>query len=81
MIAIYKSSLYLYMYVSSTASQVWTEKEFKNLNRLHRDGVPCPKPHFFREHLLCMVGRLGLVWVMMELFLNENFSCSAFLCQ
>lgn len=39
----------------------WTEKEFRNLTRAHRCGIPCPTPILYQEHLLLMtfVGRNG----------------------
>lgn len=32
----------------------WAEKEFKNLIRIHRSGIPSPAPLFLRDHILIM---------------------------
>ena len=34
--------------------RLWAEKEMRNLNRLHANGVRCPKPHILRSHVLVM---------------------------
>ena len=34
--------------------RLWAEKEMRNLNRLHVNGVPCPKPLILRSHVLVM---------------------------
>lgn len=34
--------------------RIWAEKELKNLSRVHRAGVPCPRPLFLRRHVLVM---------------------------
>ena len=41
--------------------RLWAEKEMRNLNRLHSNGVPCPKPIHLRSHVLVMefVGKDG----------------------
>ena len=32
----------------------WASKEFANLQRMHRVGVPCPRPLLHREHMVLM---------------------------
>lgn len=41
--------------------RVWAEKEFKNLTRMHRSGIPCPEPWRLHENVLVMgfIGRDG----------------------
>ena len=34
--------------------QAWAEKEMRNLARLHSAGIPSPKPHALRLHILVM---------------------------
>ncbi len=34
--------------------RLWAEKEMRNLNRLHNNGVLCPKPFLLRSHVLVM---------------------------
>lgn len=34
--------------------RLWAEKEMRNLNRLHSNGVMCPKPILLRNHILVM---------------------------
>lgn len=34
--------------------KVWAEKEFRNLKRLHVNGIPCPEPVELRSHVLVM---------------------------
>lgn len=34
--------------------RLWAEKEMRNLNRLHSNGVMCPKPILLRSHVLVM---------------------------
>lgn len=34
--------------------KVWAEKEFRNLKRLHTNGIPCPEPIELRSHVLVM---------------------------
>lgn len=34
--------------------KVWAEKEFRNLKRLHSNGIPCPEPIELRSHVLVM---------------------------
>lgn len=34
--------------------KVWAEKEFRNLKRLHSNGIPCPEPVELRSHVLVM---------------------------
>jgi RIO kinase 1 len=34
--------------------KMWAEKEMRNLLRLHSAGIPCPKPHQLRLHVLVM---------------------------
>lgn len=34
--------------------KLWAEKEMRNLNRLHSAGLPSPKPHILRSHVLVM---------------------------
>ena len=34
--------------------RLWAEKEMRNLNRLHMNGIPCPKPILLRSHVLVM---------------------------
>lgn len=42
--------------------QTWAEKEMRNLARIHASGIPCPKPHVLKSHILVMdmIGRDGL---------------------
>lgn len=42
--------------------QTWAEKEMRNLHRIHQAGIPCPKPHILKGHILVMdmIGRDGL---------------------
>lgn len=42
--------------------QLWAEKEMRNLARIHQAGIPCPKPHILKSHILVMdmIGREGL---------------------
>lgn len=42
--------------------QTWAEKEFRNLSRIFREGIPCPEPVILRSHVLVMtfVGRNGI---------------------
>lgn len=42
--------------------QLWAEKEMRNLARIYRAGIPCPKPHVLKSHILVMdmIGRDGL---------------------
>ncbi|KAF1742205.1 hypothetical protein MXB_2167 [Myxobolus squamalis] len=37
----------------------WSEKEFRNLSRLHTCGIPCPAPLYLTENVLVM-GFLGI---------------------
>jgi len=34
--------------------RLWAEKEFRNLSRLHSNGIPCPKPIALKNHVLVM---------------------------
>lgn len=34
--------------------QTWAEKEMRNLSRIHQSGLPCPKPHVLKSHILVM---------------------------
>ncbi|KAG8196037.1 hypothetical protein JTE90_029007 [Oedothorax gibbosus] len=34
--------------------QTWAEKEFRNLSRIFREGIPCPEPLILRSHVLVM---------------------------
>lgn len=34
--------------------KVWAEKEFRNLSRLYEAGLPVPKPHRLRQHVIVM---------------------------
>lgn len=42
--------------------KIWAEKEMRNLLRLHAAGIPCPKPHQLRLHVLVMefLGKNGV---------------------
>lgn len=42
--------------------RTWAEKEMRNLSRMHAAGVPCPRPHTLRSHVLVMdfIGNQGL---------------------
>ena len=42
--------------------KLWAEKEMRNLLRLHGAGIPCPKPHQLRLHVLVMefLGKNGV---------------------
>lgn len=33
---------------------VWAEKEMRNLARMHEVGLPVPKPHLLKGHVLVM---------------------------
>ncbi|XP_003743090.1 serine/threonine-protein kinase RIO1 [Galendromus occidentalis] len=41
--------------------RLWAEKEMRNLTRIERSGIPCPKPRLLRSHVLVMdfVGKDG----------------------
>ncbi|KAH6654145.1 serine/threonine-protein kinase RIO1 [Truncatella angustata] len=34
--------------------QLWAEKEFRNLRRIHASGIPCPEPIHLKLHVLVM---------------------------
>jgi len=34
--------------------RLWAEKEFRNLSRLHANGIRCPKPIALKNHVLVM---------------------------
>ena len=34
--------------------KTWAEKEMRNLTRMYNGGIPCPKPHILRSHILVM---------------------------
>jgi RIO kinase 1 len=34
--------------------RLWAEKEFRNLSRMHANGIPCPKPIALKNHVLVM---------------------------
>eukprot|EP01029_Cantina_marsupialis_P002804 TRINITY_DN12671_c0_g1_i1.p1 TRINITY_DN12671_c0_g1~~TRINITY_DN12671_c0_g1_i1.p1 ORF type:complete len:566 (-),score=240.17 TRINITY_DN12671_c0_g1_i1:174-1871(-) len=34
--------------------KLWAEKEMRNLNRLHAEGLPVPKPNFLKNNVLVM---------------------------
>lgn len=34
--------------------RTWAEKEFRNLSRIYRDGIPCPEPLLLKGHVLIM---------------------------
>lgn len=34
--------------------KTWAEKEMRNLTRMFNCGIPCPKPHILRSHILVM---------------------------
>lgn len=34
--------------------RTWAEKEFRNLNRIHRAGIPSPEPLILKSHVLVM---------------------------
>lgn len=34
--------------------RLWAEKEYRNLSRLHSNGIPCPKPIALKNHVLVM---------------------------
>lgn len=38
--------------------QLWAEKEYRNLRRIHASGIPCPEPFSLKLHVLVM-GFLG----------------------
>lgn len=42
--------------------KLWAEKEFRNLHRLHREGIRCPKPIAIKNHVLVMefIGKDGI---------------------
>lgn len=39
---------------SSQLIRLWAEKEYHNLRRLHRAGIPSPKPVLIKKHILIM---------------------------
>ena len=44
------------------ACRLWAEKEYKNLLRIWRSGIPCPRPLRLQDHVMSMelVGRRGV---------------------
>eukprot|EP00941_MAST-03F_sp_MAST-3F-sp1_P000256 g256.t1 len=42
--------------------KLWAEKEFKNLLRIHKSGIPSPKPLRLQDHVFSMelIGRRGI---------------------
>ncbi|KAG9510741.1 Serine/threonine-protein kinase RIO1, partial [Fragariocoptes setiger] len=42
--------------------QTWAEKEYRNLLRLRAAALPCPEPHYLKNHILIMdmIGKDGL---------------------
>ncbi|KAK4143185.1 RIO1 family-domain-containing protein [Dichotomopilus funicola] len=38
--------------------EAWAQKEFRNLNRIYDNGIPCPEPITYKKHVLVM-GFLG----------------------
>ncbi|CAL1269041.1 unnamed protein product [Larinioides sclopetarius] len=42
--------------------QTWAEKEFRNLLRIYKAGLPCPEPIILRSHVLVMefIGKNGV---------------------
>lgn len=53
--------------------QTWAEKEMRNLSRIYQAGIPCPKPHLLKGHILLMdmIGRDGLPAPLLK---NANIS-------
>jgi len=37
-----------------TNLMLWAEKEFRNLHRIHRVGLPCPEPFYMRKNVIAM---------------------------
>jgi len=33
---------------------LWAEKEYRNLTRIHRSGIPCPAPIYLKKHIIVM---------------------------
>lgn len=54
--------------------QTWAEKEMRNLSRIHQAGIPCPKPHILKGHILVMdmIGRDGLPAPLLKNAVIEN---------
>lgn len=54
--------------------QTWAEKEMRNLSRIHQAGIPCPKPHILKSHILVMdmIGRDGLPAPLLKNAVVEN---------
>lgn len=59
--------------------QLWAEKEMRNLSRIHQAGIPCPKPHVLKSHILVMdmIGRDGLPAPLLK---NANVADKAQYC-
>ncbi|KAL0241531.1 hypothetical protein GEMRC1_006766 [Eukaryota sp. GEM-RC1] len=41
---------------------LWAEKEFRNLSRVHRSGIPSPRPLHIHDHIIIMtfIGKKGI---------------------
>lgn len=59
--------------------QTWAEKEMRNLSRIYQAGIPCPKPHVLKSHILVMdmIGRDGLPAPLLK---NANFADKSKYC-
>lgn len=57
---------------------MWAGKEFANLQRLHRAGVPCPQPLLHREHVVLMqfIGKRGWPAPQLEVRVTDQWSRS-----
>jgi RIO kinase 1 len=53
--------------------RLWAEKEYRNLSRLHSNGIPCPKPIALKNHVLVMEF-IGKICFYLEMSILWNFS-------
>jgi len=53
--------------------RLWAEKEYRNLSRLHSNGIPCPKPIALKNHVLVMEF-IGKIFFYLEMSILWNFS-------
>jgi len=58
-----------------TSAPVWAHREFQNLKRLEKAGVPCPRPQFVKKGVMVMefVGENGkAAWKLRDYpFIND----------
>jgi serine/threonine-protein kinase RIO1 len=59
-----------------TSAPVWAQREFQNLQRLEKAGVPCPHPQFVKKSVMVMefVGQDGkAAWKLRDYpFINDT---------